>query len=108
VSGEIRLAGKPVDRAWISFYPVDGTQGDPVFLAADANGRYKTDLAPRGPLAIRVELPASLVSQAPEPLFGRLQILAGNSSPLRHRTGPKPTRFDVDLATVPLDPAPAP
>ena len=85
---------------------METTVGRPVLIPIRSDGHYATDDAPVGPLAVRVTLPKSHLSEieALQPkMTSKLNRLGGIRSPLRFKTmADQNNQFDVDLIYVPL------
>lgn len=104
VSGTVRLDGKPLSGAAISFVPQDSTKGTGAFGATDENGRYELIKASRaagleaGSYAV-VFSKFALPNGAPIP-DGKSATDAGARETLpRHLTTP-PTGRPIYAATV--------
>ncbi|WP_165245882.1 hypothetical protein [Paludisphaera soli] len=90
VSGVVTLAGKPLDRGWVEFQPLDGTLGDPTSARIKPDGSFTM---PRAPVGLNIVRLVDVPIDNPGAIW-RLR----NSSPIRRTTqvppGP-PIRIDV-------------
>ena len=63
--GVVTFSGKPLDRGWVEFHPIDGTLGTPTSARIGPDGTFRTSRAPVGLNAVRlidvpIDLPAAV------------------------------------------------
>ena len=105
LEGKITIGGQPITKGWVTLFPIESALGQPVIVPIHSDGRYETDAAPVGPLAVRVTLPKSQSERVPPAVLSRRgsRCWEGFESPLRVKTiAEQANQFDVDLAFVPL------
>jgi hypothetical protein len=81
-SGVVLLSGRPVDRGWVEFQPVDGTLGDITSARLRPDGTFRFDRAPVGEVSVRL-IDAPLGSTGAGWIFR-------NNSPIRRATQSPP------------------
>jgi hypothetical protein len=101
VEGAVLLAGRPLPNgatAWVTFYPEGSARGDVTVCRVNADGNYRSDHAPVGPLNVRIDVAPSVLAGLPFEVRRWVQVLRGPGSPLRMETREgEVTRFDFDL-----------
>ena len=106
LEGRITIGGQPIEKGWVTLFPIEDTLGHPVLVPIQHGGHYATDKSAIGPLTIRVTLPKSHMTEIESlqpALASKLSVLGGTNSPLRTKTAAdRVNQFDVDLAFVPI------
>jgi hypothetical protein len=80
--GVVLLSGRPVERGWVEFQPVDGTLGDITSTRLRPDGSFRFDRVPVGEVSVRlVDVPLGST--------GAYWIFR-NNSPIRRSTQSPP------------------
>jgi hypothetical protein len=101
VEGKIVMEGQPLPnggRGWVTFFPEGSSRGDVAVCRLNADGRYRCDRVPVGPVNVRIDVAPSVAANILPIVKRRIMLLRGPASPLRITTTEGAvTRFDFDL-----------
>jgi hypothetical protein len=92
VQGVVSLGPLPLPKpcgGWVTFFPIDGTLGDPATARLKPDGSYSIEDAPVGLVQIRVELKKATLSQLPRQVADALQVYRTPGTPLKFTTRPQ-------------------
>jgi hypothetical protein len=92
VKGRVTEAGRPVNKGWIEFYPVDGTIGKIRSARLAEDGSFEADGVAVGVNLIRLQTREILSSTTEKRMFGAY------SSPIRRKISQEPAGpISIDL-----------